>query len=111
MTRDKVIKGLSSELVTLLKGGADPEVVCRQYIQMALVAGTDHFYSDQEEIIAFDKQGNEVGRYKGANDAAAKLCVNRRDLYRVVEGKRHSCGGYIFKKAEDETPVYELKTA
>lgn len=111
MTREKVITGLSSELVKLLNGGADPETVCRQYIQMAVVAGTDHFYSDQEEIIAYDNLGNEVGRYKSTNEAATKLCVSRRDLYRVLEGKRHSCGGYVFKKVEDETPVYKLKTA
>jgi hypothetical protein len=111
MTRDKVITSLSSELATLIKQGADIDTACKLYIQMALVVGTDHFYFDQEEVIAYDRLGNEVGRYKSTNDASEKLCVNRRDLHRVIEGKRHSCGGYIFKKVEDKTPVYELKSA
>ena len=112
MTQNYVIDQVSRLLIEdLKKENCDVEQACRQYVQMALSIGIDHFYSDMEEVIAFDKKGNEVGRYKSSQEAAAKLGCDRRDVSRVIEGKRHSCGGYIFMKLKDHELMPVKKTA
>lgn len=83
----------------------------KKYITRALVIGIDHFYSDMTEVIAMDKKGNEVGRYKSTQDASEKLGLDRRDLSRVVAGTRHSVKGYLFRAANDSDTLPMKKSA
>jgi hypothetical protein len=52
-------------------------------------------------IIQYDKDGNELGKYKSVNEASSKTGVNVGSIYRVVKGQRPTAGGYVWT---DESP-------
>jgi hypothetical protein len=110
MIMSDVINKISRDMA-LETGNFYDLAIYRKYIQMALVVGIEHFYSDMEEVIAMDHEGREIGRYKSTQDAAEKLGLDRRDVSRVIQGVRHSCGGYLFIKTRDKELIPAKKTA
>ena len=100
MTIDEVTNKLTFELVTQT-GHLEDREICWQYIRYALIIGIEHFTKEMKEVIALDKLGNEVGRYKGVREASVKLKISRGNIYQVLEEKRHTAGGLIFVKNKD----------
>lgn len=52
------------------------------------------------EVVAF-KDGRKVGTYQSATIAARALGLEPRNVRNCAQGKRHSCGGYIFYRRDD----------
>ena len=100
MTRDTVINQLSIELATLCEAETHLNTI-RRYIDMAIDVGTIHFSLSPEEIIALDKNGREVDRFKSSFEAAEKLGIESSNIRSVLCGIRHSAGGFIFIKRKD----------
>lgn len=100
MTYEEVTKKLVFEMIQLT-GHMEDHDVYSTYINRALVIGSEHFSNKSIEIVAYTKDGVEAGRFKSINDASKKLGIIRSNIYEVVEGKRHSAKGYIFKRVNN----------
>jgi len=104
MTREYIINKLTCELV-MLTGDTDSMSSYRKYIAMALDIGVNHFTKDMEEIIAMDKWGNELNRFKSTQDAAEKLGIYRQCITDVLIGRANTAGGLRFIKAKDKVLI------
>lgn len=102
MLQSEVIQKLAVECHALVSQYPDQQFsIIRKYIQMGLCVGLEHFTQDMEEIVALDLQGVERGVYKSTQDASNKLGICRQNITAVVNGRKHSVGGYIFMKRKD----------
>jgi len=99
MTIDEVTKKLVFEMVQLTGHFEDADVY-KSYIRIALTVGMEYFNIFQDEVIATDQQGVEVGRYKSIIDASKKLNIPRQSICKVVLGYRNKAGGLSFRKSE-----------
>lgn len=54
-------------------------------------------------IIQLDKQGVIIQEWESARAAGVALNINERNIRSVCAGKRHTCGGYIWKYKEERT--------
>lgn len=52
---------------------------------------------NENKIICFDLDGNLIGYYKNATDAARQLDIDHSSISKVLRGERKQCGNYIFK--------------
>lgn len=100
MTAREVINKLSLELA-FHTGNLDDMAFYKQYLQMALVVGAEHFVNTKEEIVAMDHEGREVGRYKSIPEAATKLGLHRALVQAVVNKRRYQTGGLLFIRAKE----------
>lgn len=103
MTFEQVIKRLTDEMV-LQTGHEEDLQIYQDYIQIALVIGSEQFSKDKGEIVALDEAGNEAGRFINVNQAAIKLNVDRQNIDQVLKGNRIHAGEYTFiRKYKNET--------
>jgi hypothetical protein len=100
MTIDAAIKGLTFEMI-LQTGDYEHAETYKLFLTRALTIGMDHFSKNMDEIVAFDISGHEVGRYRNAYEASAKLGVARGNINQILSGKKHSIHGYMFRRAKD----------
>lgn len=48
-----------------------------------------------KEVYVYDINGIYINSFRSANEASRKLNIDSRKVFRVLSGKRKSCGGYI----------------
>lgn len=101
MIQSDVIKKLALDLA-LETGTMEDLPIYRKYIQMALVIGIDHFTKDQEEIIALDFKGVEIGRYAGVREAERKLGLVKSSISKVLSGLNYQTGGIRFVRVNEK---------
>jgi len=97
MTQNEVVNKLSIELAIRL-GDLDYLQLCRQYIQMALVIGTEHFPRDIEEIVVMNKHGVEIERLESISECEKLLGVSHESITAVLDGRQFTAGGLRFQK-------------
>lgn len=51
------------------------------------------------EVVQYDELGNEVKRYKNANEAQAQTGIN--NIYKALNGTVNTAGGYIWKYVDN----------
>ena len=51
----------------------------------------------KKPVIQMDKYGDRLHWYESSEAAARKLGVHGRNIRKVCDGERHTCGGYYFK--------------
>jgi len=110
MTVSEVVNKLAMEQALAL-GDLDSLPTCRRYIQMALSIGIEHFAKHMDEIIVMTRSGEEVGRYKSVSDCAVQIGIPKSYISAVLNGRRHSAGGFIFMKSKDKELVKTKKAA
>lgn len=101
MTRYEVINKLAAEFVAATHHPEDLNAA-RWFIRQALTIGSEHFQVNMHEVIQLDKFGMELHRYKSTTEAWEKTGASRGHIRDVVEGRRHSAGGFGWKYAMDE---------
>lgn len=74
---------------------ATPEMIENIRLGHLGVNAGQHSYKFKGFIQAF-KNGEFIGRYEGAFDAAKKLQLTRRNISHVILGNRNTVGGYTF---------------
>lgn len=47
-----------------------------------------------------DLDGNLIGYYKNARDAARQLNIDNSSVSKVLRGERKHCGNYLFKRID-----------
>lgn len=57
---------------------------------------------DNKKIIAFDLEGNEIGRYHSATDAANQLKCTTSGVCNILNGRRKTLHGYIFRYINED---------
>lgn len=100
MTQSEVVNKMSMEMALRL-GDLSHLKCCKFYINMSLTIGTEYFCRKMEEVVAMNFEGVEIGRYKSVTDASEKLGVVRQGITKVLNGRAHSAGGYLFMKVND----------
>jgi hypothetical protein len=116
MTFDQVVEKLGKEMadrlnilienaiensdLSILRENA-PQL-CKNYIHIALSVGMDHFHPLDEEIIAMDREGVELGRFKSVTEAEIKLGIHKSAISECLNGNRHTAGGLMFLKTKDK---------
>jgi hypothetical protein len=100
MTVDEVVKKLAIELV-LETGHTEDFSNYRKIIKRAVVIGTEHFTVKMEEVVAMNREGVEIGRYKSADEAAKKLDIPRGNVFQVLERLRPTAHGLKFIYVRD----------
>lgn len=101
MTVDSVVKKLALEMA-FITGRTEDMKIYKQYLQMALTIGIDHFTKEMVEIVAMDTEGTEIGRYKSVLEAERKLGVREANIHQVLSGRNHTAGGYMFIRSKDK---------
>lgn len=102
MTHEEVVKKISMECAVAL-GELNHLNTIYYYVNMAVCVGRDHFTNDMDEVVALDHLGKEQGVFKSTQEAADKLGLNRQNITAVLNGRKHSAGGYLFMKRKDFT--------
>lgn len=51
----------------------------------------------KKPVIQMDEYGNRLHWYESSEAAARKLGIIGRNIRKVCDGQRHTCGGYYFK--------------
>jgi hypothetical protein len=110
MTQSEVVTRLSTELAIRL-GDLDYLQLCRQYIQMALAIGIEHFTRDMEEIIVMNKKGVEIERLESISECEKTLGVSQESITAVLAGRQFTAGGLRFQKVTYKELVPVKKTA
>lgn len=100
MIAREVINKLSLEMA-FKTGHIEDMKTYKEYLQMAITIGTDHFTRNMEEIVAMTRDGIERGRFRGINEAAKKLGLSQGGISNVIAGRRATCGGFKFILAKD----------
>lgn len=59
---------------------------------------TDNLCPNSKAVAQFDKQGNFIQEWNSQAEAARQLNIKQGDISKCVNGKRDSCGGFIWKK-------------
>jgi hypothetical protein len=104
MTVSEVVNKLALEL-SFRTGHFEDLKINKEYLNMALMVGIEHFTVDMEEVIAMTKEGAEVGRFKSILDAERKLGVKECNIHQVLAGRNHTAGGYCFIRTKDKILV------
>ena len=99
MTINEVTNKLVFEMVQLTGHFEDADIY-KSYIRIALTVGMEYFNPMQEEVVATNQKGVEVGRYKSIEEASVKLNIKRQNIVSVVLGHRNKAGGLSFRKSE-----------
>jgi hypothetical protein len=118
MTQNQVINKLALELA-FQTGRMEDMKLYKQYLRMALVVGTDHFLVGMKEIVAMDKEGKELGRFRCIKDVAKKLNLRYDSIEDVLQKRRNSVFGYKFiyaidmelKERTEKMKILELEPA
>ena len=100
MLQSTVINKLAKECCLAI-GSFDDYKTIKIYIQMALAIGVEHYTVDMEEIVVIDQSGIERGRYKSITETADKLGLRAENISATLNGRQHTCGGFLFIKAKD----------
>ena len=104
-----IVSAMESGDLSVLRDNA-PQL-CKNYIHIALCVGMEHFHYLDEEIIAMDRDGNELGHFKSITEAETKLGIHKSAISSCINGIRHSAGGLLFIKASDKGIIPEMKSA
>ena len=104
MTQSEVVNKMAMEMAHAL-GDFEKLKTCRFYINMAITMGTEYFTRRMEEVVAMNYEGKEMGRYKSAREASQELGLDESHISKVLSGRYHSTGGYIFMKVKDKELV------
>ena len=51
----------------------------------------------KKPVIQMDEYGNRLHWYESSEAAARKLGITGRNIRKVCDGERHTCGGYYWK--------------
>jgi predicted DNA-binding ArsR family transcriptional regulator len=110
MTQGEVINKLSMECAVAL-GDLDTLQTVRNYIQMALAIGVEHYTKDMEEVIVMNYNGEEIDRLKSVTDVERKLGIKQAYVSAVLRGDQFSAGGLRFQLVKDKELVPVKKIA
>ena len=107
MILDEVVNKLALELMNRT-GNIGHAPLYREFLNMAVIIGMEHFTPDMIEIVALLKDGAEAGRYKCTAEASRKLGIAQGNITAVLEGRRHTAGGYLFiRKVDWDHEIYK----
>ena len=56
-----------------------------------------HKPTHSKPVIQTDEYGNRLHWYESSEAAARKLCITGRNIRKVCDGERHTCGGYRWR--------------
>jgi len=57
-------------------------------------------------ITQYDENGRVVARYSSPREAYRLTGIRSNDIQRVLEGKRQTAGGYVFRETKRLTPTH-----
>lgn len=52
----------------------------------------------KRKVLQYSSEGEYIAEYDGAIDAENATGIKRQNISKVILGKRHTAGGYIWKK-------------
>lgn len=52
----------------------------------------------KRKVLQYSSEGEYIAKYDGAIDAENATGIKRQNISKVILGKRHTAGGYIWKK-------------
>ena len=70
--------------------------------------GVDQSGGVKSPIIQMDQYGNMIAIHKGVRIAAKKTKTSRSSISKVIQGKLHSAGGFLWKKVNDPKEIHEI---
>lgn len=66
------------------------------------IPGYDGYYqiskNRKRKVLQYSSEGEYIAEYDGAIDAENATGIKRQNISKVILGKRHTAGGYIWKK-------------
>lgn len=80
-----------------------PGVLCITVYQQQ-----NNAFIDSNEIIQYDEIGNEIHRYKNANEARIETGIS--NIYKALDGSINTAGGFIWKYANESAAANTDKT-
>ena len=70
--------------------------------------GVDQSGGVKSPIIQTDQYGNVIDIHKGVRIAAKKTKISRSSISKVIQGKLHSAGGFLWKKVNDPKEIHKI---
>lgn len=64
-----------------------------------------NFQNRKKEGFTISSEGEYIAEYDGAIDAENATGIKRQNISKVILGKRHTAGGYIWKKGGSKWKV------
>ncbi len=107
-----VVETLSKEII---KHFRLPHKICFPFIKKmvtwAYVIGWEEGVNQKGKktpVIQMDEYGNIIETHKSLTIAARKTNTSKSNISRVLKGKQHSAGGFLWRKVNDPKKIRKI---
>lgn len=108
MKQDDVAGKILLELMELGVVAEENEFTVYTYLQQAYAAGFDrgrHQMRKRKPVAQYGTDGNLINIWESITEAGQALRISRGGISDVVNGKKITCGGYVWRLVNEQDPT------
>ena len=112
MDPHQVVEKVTTEIINYFRL---PKKVCFPFIKKMLswvyVAGWEEGIKQKavrNPVMQLDKWGNLIKIHKSSSSAARHAGTSKQSINKVLKGKNHSAGGFLWQKVNDPDKIHKI---